>query len=342
MKAIIQIPCLNEAATLPATLADLPRSLPGIDEIEFQVIDDGSTDATAEVARDWGVEHIIQLGTNRGLAFAFAAGVENALQQGADILVNTDGDNQYAGGDIGLLTERILANEADIVVGCRPIREHPEFGVVKKALQLLGSWTLRTISRTKVRDAASGFRAYSRAALLRLHLYTRFSHCMETLIQAGNSSLRVASVDIRVNRKTRESRLFRSLPEYVVRQSTTMVSMFLLYRPFSFFAFLSSIFIGASGVLALRYLILTRLYGSLGTEHTPSLIVMTLGILLGAVLLLSGFLGELQRAQRCLSEELLRHARERAYTSQREPPKVTSQPAGNPPAPREFEAFDGR
>ncbi|HEY8240677.1 MAG TPA: glycosyltransferase family 2 protein, partial [Kiritimatiellia bacterium] len=193
MKLIIQIPCFNEAETLPATVRDLPKSIPGVDSIEVLVVDDGSTDNTAEVARGLGVHHVLGLGSNHGLARAFSLGIEQALRLGADIVVNTDADNQYCGADIPKLVQPILENHADIVVGSRPIADHPEFSATKKQLQLAGSRTLRWISKTTVRDAASGFRAYSREACLRNFIYSSFSYCMESLIQAGNMGLRVAS-----------------------------------------------------------------------------------------------------------------------------------------------------
>ena len=215
MKLVIQIPCFNEEQTLPQTIHDLPQSIPGIDQIEILVVDDGSTDRTVEVARLCGAHHVLSLDTNRGLGRAFAMGLEKAMSLHADIVVNTDGDNQYVGADIAKLVEPILRHQADMVVGCRPIADHPEFSLLKKLLQSLGSWTLRSLSKTSVRDAASGFRAFSREACGRLVIYSRFSYCMETLIQAGNSHLRVDSVDIRVNPITRKSRLFKSLPEYL-------------------------------------------------------------------------------------------------------------------------------
>ncbi len=237
MKLFIQIPCFNEEKTLAETVADLPKHIEGIDSIEVMIVDDGSTDRTVDVARECGVHHIVRLGSNRGLATAFRRGTEYALAQGADILVNTDADNQYCGADIPKLVEPVLKHEADLVVGCRPITDHPEFNPVKKLLQLAGSWTLRHISKTTARDAASGFRAFSRETLQRIFIHSKFSYCMETLIQAGNSGIRVASVDIRVNPKTRESRLFKSIPQYIKKSGGTMLAMFVLYRPGRFFHF---------------------------------------------------------------------------------------------------------
>ena len=308
MKLIIQIPCFNEEKTLPQTIQDLPKAISGIDEIEILVVDDGSTDQTSAVARGIGVHHVLSLETNRGLARAFALGVERALALGADIVVNTDADNQYCGEDIAKLVEPILQRRADLVVGCRPIDEHPEFSPLKKLLQKLGSWTLRAISKTSVRDAASGFRAFSQEACLRLYVHSRFSYCMETLIQAGNSRLRVASVDIRINPQTRPSRLFKSIPEYVTKSGGTMLAMFILYRPGRFFGLLGSASLAAAFVLGARFIYLIYLYpGFAPTKvyHIPSLILAAIlamsGILMGAL----GILGELIRSQRSLTEETL-------------------------------------
>lgn len=307
MKLIIQIPCLNEEQTLPETVRDLPRSIPGIDVIEFLVIDDGSTDRTVEVARECGVHHVLRLGTRRGLAQAFAFGIEKAVSLGADIVVNTDGDNQYVGADIAKLVEPILKKQADLVVGCRPIVDHPEFSPIKKLLQLMGSGTLRYLSKTSVRDAASGFRAFSRDTCLRLFIFSRFSYCMETLIQAGNSNLRVASVDIRVNRTTRPSRLFRSIPEYIRKSGMTMLTMFVLYRPGRFFGILASVAISAALLLGLRFLYLVYFTSHPEPHRTylPSLILLAILALGGLFLLALAVLAELIKTQRKMAEELL-------------------------------------
>ena len=307
MKLIIQIPCLNEELTLAETLRDLPRQIEGIETIEILVVDDGSTDRTVEVAKKNGVHHILSLGTNRGLATAFRNGVAHALSLGADLLVNTDADNQYCGADIAKLGSPILAGEADMVIGCRPIIDHPEFTPVKKSLQMLGSWSLRQISKTTARDAASGFRAFSRETCKRLFIHTRFSYCMETLIQAGNSGLRVASVDIRVNQKTRDSRLFSSIPQYIWKSSTTMMAMFVLYRPGRFFALLAAPFLFASLVLGGRFLYLVYWMNSLeiGRTHIPSLILLAVCAIIAALLLALGIIGELVKSLRHLVEEVL-------------------------------------
>ncbi|MCE9616333.1 MAG: glycosyltransferase family 2 protein [Lentisphaerae bacterium] len=306
MKVIIQIPCFNEAETLPATVGDLPRQIPGVDTLEYLVIDDGSEDGTADVARQLGVHHILRLGSNRGLARAFAEGIERALALGADIVVNTDADNQYRAADIPKLLGPILVNQADVVVGCRPILEHPEFSSFKKMLQLLGSWTLRQISKTTVRDAASGFRAFSRESCQRLFIYSSFSYCMESLIQAGNMGLRVASVDIGVNPQTRPSRLFKSIPAYVRKQAGTMLAMFVLYRPGRFFSSLGGLLLAASVILGVRFLYLVYwLPREPGRTYLPSLILLSLLALAGFLCFLLGIIGELMKFQRRIAEENL-------------------------------------
>jgi glycosyltransferase involved in cell wall biosynthesis len=308
MKLIIQIPCLNEEKTLAQTIRDLPKAIPGIETIEILVVDDGSTDQTVDVARSLGAHHVLSLVSNRGLARAFSLGVERAMALGADIVVNTDADNQYCGADIARLVEPILQQRADMVVGCRPIDEHPEFSPLKKTLQKLGSWTLRAISKTTVRDAASGFRAFSREACQRLYVHSRFSYCMETLIQAGNSRLRVASVDIRVNPQTRPSRLFRSIPEYVMKSGGTMLAMFILYRPGRFFGLLGSSALTGALILGIRYVYLIYLSPALiptKVYHIPSLIFAAILALTGVLLIALGILGELIRSQRALTEETL-------------------------------------
>lgn len=311
MKLFIQIPCLNEEETLPQTLADLPQEIPGIDRIEYLVIDDGSTDRTVEVAKECGAHHVLSLGSNRGLATAFRLGVDYALTNGADIVVNTDGDNQYNGADIALLVRPVIEGKADIVVGSRPIVDHPEFGFTKKFLQLAGSWMLRIISKTTVRDAPSGFRAFSREACMRIFLYTKFSYCMETLIQAGNNGLRVSSVDIRVNPKTRDSRLFSSIPQYLWKTGSTMVSMFILYRPSRLFVSLSVISGIPALALAARFIYLVYLSENADPNRTyiPSLLAMTVLALTSFLLLVVAVLAELSRSQRRLTEEALYQSR---------------------------------
>ncbi len=304
MKLFIQIPCLNEEATLPQTLADLPTHIDGIDEIEVMVVDDGSTDRTVEVAREHGVKHIVSHGTNRGLAAAFSSGRDYALAHGADILVNTDADNQYCGADIPLLVKPVLEGRADIVVGNRPIVEHKEFSPLKKALQLCGSWALRQISKTTVRDAPSGFRAFSSNALERIFLHSRFSYCMETLIQAGTTGLRVSDVDIRVNPKTRDSRLFKSIPQYLRKTGGTMLHMFLLYRPGAFFSLLSAPFWLLSLFLGCKYLWMVYWLQRPGTRfYLPTLILLVISATFALLFDALAILGVLLGANRRLTEE---------------------------------------
>lgn len=285
--------------------------MPGIDVVEYLVIDDGSTDRTSEVALECGAHHVLTLGSNRGLATAFRKGVDYALAHGADVVVNTDGDNQYCGADIPKLVQPVIEDRADIVVGSRPIVDHPEFGAVKKALQLVGSWVLRMISKTTVRDAPSGFRAFSREACMRIFLYTRFSYCMETLIQAGNNGLRVESVDIRVNPKTRDSRLFSSVPQYVWKTGSTMVSMFILYRPSRLFVSVAAILFSAALALGIRFIYLVYFATSSGPDRTylPSIILLAILALAGFLMVAVAVLAELSRSQRRLTEETLYQSR---------------------------------
>jgi glycosyltransferase involved in cell wall biosynthesis len=311
MKLIIQIPCFNEAKTLPGVIRDLPRSLPGISQIEYLVIDDGSSDNTVAVAHELKVHHVLQLGSNRGLAFAFSQGIRYALDQGADIVVNTDGDNQYAGEDIGLLVQPVAEGKADIVVGCRPIKAHKEFSPAKKLLQLMGSWIMRKISKTDVKDAPSGFRAFSREACLRMFIYSRFSYTMETLIQAGNSNLRVQSVDIRVNPKTRESRLFRNIFEHIYKSADTIIRMFILYRPGRFFLWIGNIFNLAAAVLGGRFIYLQWItdHPDKSRTYIPSLILLAILAFWGVMSYMIGILGELLKFIRKQNEEILANQR---------------------------------
>tara|TARA_B100000212_G_C27301131_1_gene501554 strand:- start:144 stop:1088 length:945 start_codon:yes stop_codon:yes gene_type:complete len=305
MKLIIQIPCFNEEDTLPATICDLPTHVEGFDIVEYLVIDDGSTDKTYERAKKLGVHHVIQLGSNRGLATAFKFGLEYALEKGADVVVNTDGDNQYCADDIPKLTKPIIDKQADMVIGCRPIRKHPEFVFFKKLLQLIGSWTLRKVSKTDVRDATSGFRAFSRETCQRLSIFSQFSYTMESLIQAGNSGLRLRSVDIRVNRKTRNSRLFRNIPEFIFRSGSTILMMFLLYRPGRFFTICSSFFLLPAFGLGLRFLYLVYLNPDSERTYIPSLILLSIFAWTGFLLIALGLIGMKIKALRQIQNEIL-------------------------------------
>lgn len=305
MKLIIQIPCFNEELTLAQTYIDLPKFIEGIDCIETQIIDDGSTDKTLEVARALGIDHIISFKQNKGLAAAFRAGVANAVAQGADILVNTDGDNQYCGADIPKLIQPILSGQADMVIGARPIDDHPEFSFLKKRLQNIGSWTLRKVSKTSVPDAASGFRAYSKDALMHIHVFSDFSYCMETLIQAGLNNLKIQSVDIRVNPKTRDSRLFRNIPQYIWQSSRTIVKIFLLYRSGQVFSTLSVIMLLAAIAVFARYFVRMIFYQTPGNVFWPSIIIASTLLTTAFVSYLVGIICSHIAANRKLLEEVL-------------------------------------
>lgn len=315
MKLIIQIPCFNEAKTLPEVIRDLPKNIPGITKLEYLVIDDGSSDNTIDTAHQLKVHHVLPLGSNRGLAYAFTAGINYAMENGADIVVNTDGDNQYVGEDIALLVQPIIEESADIVVGCRPIKEHQEFSFVKKVFQLLGSWILRKISKTEVKDAPSGFRAFSREACLRMFIYSKFSYTMENLIQAGNSNLRVHSVDIRVNAKTRESRLFRNIFEHIYKSSVTMIMMYILYRPGRFFFWIGNLFNLIAAILGIRFLYLLFItnHPDAGRTYIPSLILLAIMAFWGVVSYMIGIVGELLKYIRKQNEEILINQRKEKF-----------------------------
>jgi len=315
VKLFIQIPCLNEEETLPLAYADLPKKIDGIDEIEVLIIDDGSTDRTVEVAKELGIKHILKLGTNRGLAYAFMSGLNYCLEHGADIVVNTDGDNQYFGADIAKLVQPVIADKADIVVGSRPILKHKEFTATKKFFQVIGSMTLRMISKTRIKDAPSGFRAISRKACTQLYVYSRFSYTMETLIQAGNSNMRVESVDVRVNPKTRDSRLFKNSFEHIRKSGATIMNMFLLYRPGRFFSLVGTLFLLPALVLGVRFIYLVFISPHPDPERTylPSLILLAIFAFIGIFSFFLGIIGELIKQQRKLMEDVNRNLKEMKY-----------------------------
>lgn len=315
MKLLIQIPCLNEEGTLAQTLKDLPHSIPGISAIEIQIINDGSTDRTEQIAREHGVDHIITFKHNRGLAAAFKAGVENALRVGADILVNTDADNQYPGECIVNLVQPIVRGEADVVIGKRPIKDHPEFSWLKKKLQAIGSWVLRKVSGTTVEDAASGFRAYSQSALMHLNIFSHFSYTMETLIQAGYQNLKVVSVSIRVNPKTRNSRLFRNIFHYLLKSGSTIVNVFLIYRSASTFSFLAVLSFLASVALSVRYVVMVFLQNAPRTSFWPSIILAGCFLIFSIQFYLTGILSTLISSNRKLLEEAVYHLRKKELNS---------------------------
>lgn len=296
---VIQIPCLNEEETLPATLADLPTAVAGFDRVEWLVVDDGSTDRTVEVARAHGVHHVVSHGRNRGLAAAYLTGLDRGLELGADVIVNTDADNQYDASFIPDLVRPILHDGADLVVGERPIDTIEEFSRLKKRLQRVGSWVVRRFSGTPVRDAASGFRAVSREAALRLQVFGRYTYTMETLIQAGWEGLAVTSVPVGVNPQTRPSRLVRSIPQYVMRSAQTIVRSFVLYKPFRFFFLVGLVPFLLGAVLLVRwlgYFVFADEYAS----RLPGLLTGLGAVLVAAQIWAVAFLADLQAANRRL------------------------------------------
>ena len=307
MKLIIQIPCFNEEKTLPEVIRDLPRDLPGVDIIEYLVIDDGSSDNTVEVARQLGVHHVLNLGSNQGLATAFLAGVHRCLELGADVIVNTDGDNQYQGSCIKSLIEPIVQGRHDIVVGARPIREIEHFSRLKKRLQRLGSRVVRQFSGTDIPDTTSGFRAYSAEAAMKLHVFNRYTYTLETIIQAGHMNMRIGHVQIEVNPKTRESRLISSVPRYVWRSSSIILRSYITYKPLRTFFYLSLTLGFAGFALGIRWLYL----GARG--HEPSLILASVLLISAFLLLVLGIMADLISANRQLIQEALFIARSRLY-----------------------------
>ncbi len=301
-KLIIQIPCLDEEATLPVTLACLPRQVAGYDVVEWLVIDDGSTDRTAEVARRHGVDHIVQLSPNQGLARAFLAGLEASLKADADTIVNTDADNQYDASSIPDLVRPILEGRAQIVVGARPIAEIAHFSPLKKLLQRLGSWAVRMASGADIPDAPSGFRAIHREAALRLHLFNDYTYTLESIIQAGRKNLKIVAVPVRVNGELRPSRLIRSVPSYVRRSLVTILRIFILYKPLRFFALLGVLSLVPGLLIGLRFL--AHYAAGEGAGHVQSLILSAILVVTGVVLLIAGILADLNAANRQLLEDI--------------------------------------
>jgi glycosyltransferase involved in cell wall biosynthesis len=308
-KLIIQIPCLNEAATLPATIADLPRAVPGIDAIELLVIDDGSRDGTADVARACGVHHIVRLRRNKGLAAAFMAGIDAALKQGADFIVNTDADNQYAGKEIPRLLGPLLSGEADMVIGDRNIASLSSMSWRKRQLQRLGSWVVRQVSNTTVPDTTSGFRAYTREAALRMTIVSEFSYTLESIIQAGKKRMAIAHVPVATNPRTRESRLFDSIFSYIKRSSATIVRIYAMYEPLKVFTYIGvTVFLGGL-LVSMRFLYsyMTEFTG--GGRYLQSLIFSAVLMIVGFQVMLIGLLADVISANRKLLEDLVYRVR---------------------------------
>ncbi len=302
MKLVIQIPCYNEEKSLPITLNDLPKHIDGIDEIEVLIIDDGSKDRTVEVAKELGVNNFVEMPHNSGLAKAFVAGINKALEIGADIVVNTDADNQYCAADIEKLVKPILAGEADIVIGSRPVSEIEHFSPLKKLLQKLGSGVMRLISSTKVEDAPSGFRAFSRNAAMQLNVFDNYTYTLETIIQAKAKGLILKCVPIRVNPDLRKSKLVRNMFDYIRRSMFTMIRMFIIYRPFRFFAILAGMFFLVGALIGLRFLYYFVFES--GAGHIQSLILSAILIITGVQVGVIAVLSELLSINRKILEDI--------------------------------------
>jgi glycosyltransferase involved in cell wall biosynthesis len=306
-KLIIQIPCLNEADTLPQTLRDLPTGIPGIDTIEILVIDDGSRDRTVEVARAGGVHHIVRFRRNKGLAAAFRAGMDTALKLGADYIVNTDADNQYVGADIARLLEPLIAGRADIVIGDRNIKDIQHLTPRRKRLQHLGSWVVRQVSGTQVPDTTSGFRAYTREAALRMTIVSDFSYTLESIIQAGKKRMAIAHVPIRVNPRLRESRLFDNAWTYIKASAATIVRIYAMYEPLKVFTYIGLAIFSGGFLISLRFLYY-YLTGT-GLGHLQSLILSAVLMIVGFQVLLIGLVADVISGNRKLLEDLLYRVR---------------------------------
>jgi glycosyltransferase involved in cell wall biosynthesis len=328
LKLIIQIPCLNEAATLPATLRDLPRSVPGIDVIETLIVDDGSRDGTADVARRCGVDHIVRLTRNKGLAAAFMAGIDASLRQGADFIVNTDADNQYAGHQIPMLIAPLLDGSADIVIGDRNIAEAEHMGWRKRQLQRLGSWVVRQVSNTSVPDTTSGFRAYTREAALRMTIVSEFSYTLESIIQAGKKRMAIAHVPVQTNARTRDSRLFDSVFSYIKKSGATIVRIYTMYEPLKVFTYIGLLVFSGGVALGIR-LLYYFFFVDRGIGHIQSLILAAVLMILGFQVVLIGLLADVISANRKLLEELVYRVRslempllKRGAATESEPPRA--------------------
>ena len=311
MKLIIQIPCYNEAETLEVALNDLPKQIDGIDEIEYLIINDGSKDNTVEVAKNWGVHYVVNFKCNKGLAKGFMAGLDACLRQGADIIVNTDADNQYCGADIEKLVRPILDGKADIVIGERPIDDTEHFSPLKKKLQHIGSWTVRVASKTDVPDAPSGFRAYSRQAALKMNVVNEYTYTLETIVQAGRNKMAITSVPIRTNPELRKSRLCNSMFGYIKKSMLTIIRAFMMYKPLRFFTIIGSTIFLIGLILGIRFLVFVFMGASGG--HIQSLILASTLLLLGFQTFISGLQADLIASNRKLLEDIQERVRRLDY-----------------------------
>ena len=311
MKLIIQIPCYNEADTLTIALDDLPKHIEGIDEIEYLIINDGSTDDTVKVARQWGVNYIVNFKKNKGLAKGFMAGIDACLRNGADIIVNTDADNQYVGADIEKLVRPILEGKSDIVIGERPIDSTAHFSPLKKRLQHIGSWVVRKASKSDIPDAPSGFRAYSREAAMRLNVINEYTYTLETIVQAGRRNIAMESVPIRTNEELRPSRLFNSMFGYVRRSIAAILRAYMMYKPLLFFSVLGSIPFIAGLCIGIRFIYFW--FAEQGKGHVQSLILASTLMLLGFMIFVVGLQADIISGNRKILEDIQYHVRKLEY-----------------------------
>jgi glycosyltransferase involved in cell wall biosynthesis len=312
MKLIIQIPCFNEADALPVTLKELPREVPGFNRVEWLVVNDGSTDDTARVAREYGVDHIISFTKNQGLARAFLAGLDVCVKLGADVIVNTDADNQYRASDLPVLTAPILAGTADVVIGSRPIDEIASFSPAKKLLQKLGSAVVRFVSRTNIMDAPSGFRAMTREAALQLNVFNDYTYTLETIIQAGQKGMAVVSVPIQVNRALRPSRLVKNVSTYIRKSLVTIVRIFVVYKAFRFFMSVGLLLFCSGLIGGFRFL--CYYFSGAGSGHIQSLIFASILLGIGFQTMLTAFLADLLAVNRRLMEDVQYRVKKLEYS----------------------------
>lgn len=311
MKLIIQIPCYNEAETLEIALNDLPKHIDGIDEIEVLIINDGSKDNTVEVAKNWGVNYVVSFKKNKGLAKGFMAGIDACLMNGADIIVNTDADNQYCADDIETIVRPILEGKADIVIGERPIDQTAHFSWLKKKLQHLGSWVVRKASNTNIPDAPSGFRAYSREAAMQLNVVNEYTYTLEQIVQAGRTKIPIMSVPIRTNAELRPSRLFHSMFGYIKKSMVTIVRAYIMYKPLRFFTMVSVLPMVCGLALGIRYIVLLFMNNAEG--HVQSLILCSLLIMIAVMIMVLGLMADVIAANRKISQEVQMRTRDIDY-----------------------------
>lgn len=311
MKLIIQIPCYNEAETLEIALNDLPKHIDGVDEIEYLIINDGSTDKTVEVAMNWGVHHVISFSRNKGLAKGFMAGLEACLSYGADIIVNTDADNQYCGDDIETIVRPILDGQADIVIGERPIDQTEHFSWLKKKLQHFGSWVVRKASRTSIPDAPSGFRAFSREAAMHFNVINEYTYTLETIVQAGRNKMAIMSVPIRTNPELRESRLFSSMGSYIKKSMLTILRALLMYKSMFCLTILGAIPFCIGLGIGIRFLVFY--FNGRSSGHIQSLILACTLLIIGFMTFIIGLLADVLSANRKIMEDVQYHVRKLLY-----------------------------